>query len=84
MKERNIIVGAFEAKTHLSSLLKEAQKGGETVITIRGKPVARLIPFRDTRAEMSKKEVISKFIEIRQTVKGKVNIKEFMAEGRKH
>jgi len=36
-------VGIFEAKTHLSSLLEEVEKGGEIVITRHGKPVARLV-----------------------------------------
>ena len=37
-------VGIFEAKTHLSSLLEEVEKGGEIVITRHGKPVAKLVP----------------------------------------
>ena len=36
-------VGIFEAKTHLSSLLDEVEKGGEVTITRHGKPVARLV-----------------------------------------
>jgi prevent-host-death family protein len=38
-----ITIGAFEAKTHLSSLLDRAAAGEEIVITKHGKPVARLI-----------------------------------------
>lgn len=38
-----ITVGAFEAKTHLSSLLDKVAKGEEVVITKHGKAVARLI-----------------------------------------
>ena len=37
-------VGAFEAKTHLSRLLDEAEKGEVITITKRGRPVARLMP----------------------------------------
>lgn len=37
-------IGAFEAKTHLSALLDEVQRGEEVVITKRGKAVARLVP----------------------------------------
>jgi prevent-host-death family protein len=36
-------VGIIEAKTHLSSLLDEVEKGGEVTITRRGKPVAKLV-----------------------------------------
>ncbi|WP_216915010.1 MULTISPECIES: type II toxin-antitoxin system prevent-host-death family antitoxin [unclassified Synechococcus] len=37
-------VGAFEAKTHLSSLLEEVSAGEEILITRHGKPLARLVP----------------------------------------
>jgi prevent-host-death family protein len=36
-------VGIFEAKTHLSSLVDEVEKGGEVIITRHGKPVAKLV-----------------------------------------
>ena len=36
-------VGIFDAKTHLSSLVDEVEKGGEIIITRHGKPVARLV-----------------------------------------
>jgi prevent-host-death family protein len=36
-------VGIFEAKTHLSSLVDEVEKGREVVITRHGKPVAKLV-----------------------------------------
>jgi prevent-host-death family protein len=47
-------VGIFEAKTHLSSLLDEVEKGGEVTITRHGKPVARLV---QAQAEVSPEEV---------------------------
>ena len=37
-------VGTFEAKTHLSALLDEVERGVEIVITRRGVAVARLVP----------------------------------------
>ncbi|MEQ1635119.1 MAG: type II toxin-antitoxin system prevent-host-death family antitoxin [Methylococcales bacterium] len=37
-------VRAFEAKTHLSSLLERVAQGEEIMITRHGKPLARLIP----------------------------------------
>ena len=39
-----IEVGAFDAKTHLSSLLDKVTQGEEVLITRRGVPVARLVP----------------------------------------
>ena len=38
-----IKVGAFEAKTHLSSLLDRVAEGEEVLITKHGKPVAQLV-----------------------------------------
>jgi len=37
-------VGAFEAKTHFSQILARAAEGEEFTITLRGHPVARLVP----------------------------------------
>lgn len=42
MSER--VVGAFEAKTHLSALLERVAQGEEIVITRHGRPIARLLP----------------------------------------
>jgi prevent-host-death family protein len=38
-------VGAFEAKTHLSQLLDEVEKGGRIYITRHGKRIAELSPI---------------------------------------
>ena len=37
-------LGAFEAKTHLASLLDRVERGEEITITKHGRPVARLVP----------------------------------------
>lgn len=37
-------VGAYEAKTHLSRLLRQTRAGKSFIITQRGKPVAELKP----------------------------------------
>jgi prevent-host-death family protein len=37
-------VGAFEAKTHFSSLLEKVEKGEQIVITKHGRVVAKLVP----------------------------------------
>lgn len=44
MKHKEI--GAFEAKTRLSELLDQVQKGRTFVITKRGKPVAEMRPVQ--------------------------------------
>lgn len=40
-------IGSFEAKNKLSALLDRAEHGEEIVITRRGKPVAKLVPFHN-------------------------------------
>ncbi len=40
------IVNTHEAKTNLSRLLDEVQEGEEVIIA-RGKPMARLVPYRE-------------------------------------
>ena len=46
-----IEVGAFEAKTHLSSLLDRVSHGEEVLITRRGKAIARLVSAEQTTKE---------------------------------
>ncbi len=43
MIERSIT----EAKAHLSSLVEAALRGEEVILDRAGKPVARIVPFRD-------------------------------------
>lgn len=44
-------VGMFEAKTHFSALIEDAVAGRTTVITKRGKPVAKIVPTEEARRE---------------------------------
>jgi prevent-host-death family protein len=37
-------IGAYEAKTHLSKLLKQVEKGERFIITRHGRAVAELLP----------------------------------------
>jgi prevent-host-death family protein len=40
-------VNVHEAKTHLSKLLERVAEGQEVVIAKAGKPVAKLVPYRE-------------------------------------
>ena len=40
-------VGAYQAKTHLSRLLKRAHEGEEIILAKGGKPYARLVPLEE-------------------------------------
>ena len=46
-----IEVGAFEAKTHLSSLLEKVSRGEEVLIRRRGEPVAKLVPVQQAERQ---------------------------------
>lgn len=81
---KNKTMGSFEAKTHLSTLIDDVQKGNEFIITRRGKPVAKLIPYTDYESDQKITDILLQFDVIRESVKGKVNIKTYIKEGRKH
>jgi prevent-host-death family protein len=44
-----VIVNTHEAKTQLSKLLERVERGEEVVIGRAGRPVARLVPYREER-----------------------------------
>ncbi len=48
-------VGAYEAKTHLSSLLDAVERGETIEITRHGKPIAQLMPSVDARVANNRK-----------------------------
>ena len=47
-------IGAFEAKATLSALLQAIKKGQRFTITVRGEPVADLVPTKT--ADQNKKQ----------------------------
>lgn len=82
-KTQNKTIGAFEAKTHLSQLLQDVQKGNEITITKRGKPIARLTPIKENENKVKIKDILHEFDSIRNKVKGNVNIRKYISAGRK-
>jgi len=75
-------VSAFDAKTHLSSLIREVEGGQSFTITRRGAPVARLEPIHEQGGEVS--DLLARFRAVRQRIKGNINIRELIDEGRKY
>ncbi len=78
------VCSAYNAKTHLSQLLQEVERGRSVTITLRGRPVAKLIPFTRPAKEMTRKEATRELAKIRARVKGKVDIRAAIREGRKY
>ncbi len=81
-------VGIFEAKTNLSALIEEVEKGGSVVITRHGKPVAKLVRAEPelTAEEIARRRVaIQKLREIAREINVKATpeeIKAWINEGR--
>jgi prevent-host-death family protein len=48
-------IGIRDAKINLSKLLKMVKKGQEVVITDRGKPVGKLVPFSNGKASLDER-----------------------------
>ena len=83
MEVKSQKVSAFEAKTRLSELLRETERGGSFVIYRRGKEVARLVPPVKEDQEGKLKQVLSSFREIRERISGRSSIRELVEEGRR-
>lgn len=62
-----IVIGTFEAKTHLSALLDKVAQGEEVLITRRNMPVARLVPAVEAE-RMETGRVIRKLLAFRTKV----------------
>jgi prevent-host-death family protein len=78
-----LTVGAFEAKTHLSSLLERVERGEEVVITRHGKAVARLVPAARIDRERAQ-DVVAKLKALRAgSSLGGLSWKELRDEGRR-
>jgi prevent-host-death family protein len=82
MKTASRQVGAYEAKTHLSSLLKEVAAGKEVVITRRERPIAKLVPIEYPR---SNKEIVERIRALRGVLKLKKGetVKDLINAGRR-
>ncbi|PYO58513.1 MAG: type II toxin-antitoxin system prevent-host-death family antitoxin [Candidatus Rokuibacteriota bacterium] len=76
-------IGAFEAKTRLSELLRETESGRSFVIHRRGRPVARLVPPADGQRRVDLHEVLQEFRKIRRRVGGPVRVRRLIEQGRR-
>ena len=79
-----ITVGAFEAKTKLSELLRRVEQGDEVIITRHGKPVARVLPHHHQRYSPKEAEAaLERLRELRKGVKGRgIDWRAWKEEGR--
>jgi prevent-host-death family protein len=82
-RSENKEVSAFDAKTHLSSLIRNVEEGSSYTITRRGKPVARLEPVGKSR-QQAIQELVEGFRAVRRHAKGSGDIRSLIEEGRKY
>lgn len=82
-------IGAFQAKNTFGTLLDRVAAGEDVVITRRGKPAARLVPFDGTAAE-SHRQATAAVARIRERAKrshfapiSRSEWSEFRNEGRR-
>jgi prevent-host-death family protein len=76
-------VGAFDAKTHLNALLRRVSKGEVIRITLRGVPIAKLVPSGPGERE-DPRGVVRGIRDVRKgATLGKISIKELINEGRR-
>ncbi len=77
-------VGAFEAKTHLNELLRRASRGETIRITLRGVPIAKLVPAGQEEQKDLRK-IVRELREIRKGVSlGGFSLRELIDEGRRY
>ncbi|MHB1165816.1 MAG: type II toxin-antitoxin system Phd/YefM family antitoxin [Candidatus Nanopelagicales bacterium] len=80
------VVGAFEAKTHLSELLARVEAGESVTITKHGRPVARLVPVapavRDWTAYWARVDENRERMAAEGFTTSREEIKALIAEGR--
>jgi|688.fasta_scaffold1048406_1 prevent-host-death family protein len=76
-------IGAFDAKAKLSELLQEVKRGQCYTITLRGVPIADLIPNKST-ASLNIEGAIKKMQSI-EKIRGVSNelLQELIIEGRR-
>jgi prevent-host-death family protein len=76
-------MSVYDAKARFSEMVERAQNGQATVITKRGRVVARLVPAKaaewDRSAVLDEAEAFRKSVRIR----GRTNIQKLIEEGRR-
>jgi prevent-host-death family protein len=77
-------VGTFEAKTHLSALLEQVERGEEFTITRHGKAVARLVPVGAASSRDQLEDTVARLKAFRRGRRlGNLSPKALIEEGRR-
>ena len=76
-------ISVYDAKARFSEIVERAQNGQETVITKRGRVVAKLVPAK--AAEWDRSTVLDEAEAFRKSVRirGRINIRKVIEDGRR-
>jgi prevent-host-death family protein len=78
------MIGAFEAKTHLSALLDRVARGERITITRHGVPAAMLVPAGEVSPKLTHEEIVEGMRALRKRVKpDTMSVREMINEGRR-
>ena len=76
-------VTVYDAKAHFSELVERAESGRSTVITKRGRVVAKIVPASaprwDRTAVLDEAEAFRRSVKIR----GRIDVRRLIEEGRR-
>jgi prevent-host-death family protein len=79
------IVGAFDAKTHLSALLDRVARGESITITRHGVPAAMLVPVEETGRKLTHEQIVEGMRALRKRVKtSAMSVRDMIEEGRRY
>jgi prevent-host-death family protein len=76
-------LGAFQVKTHFSSLLDKVEKGEQIIITKHGYPVAKLVPISGHTQELVHKTIARLKAFAQSNALGGLDWKALRDEGRR-
>ncbi len=79
------LIGSYEAKTHLPSLLERVARGERIIITKHGKPIARLMPIEATETTDAQ-QVVERMRAFRKNgprLGDDLSIRDLVEEGRR-
>lgn len=78
------VVGAYEAKTHLSELLEKVEAGEEITITKHGAPVAKLVPVKKEASPEERAAAIGRIQKLASGLSlGGLRVKDLIGQGRR-
>lgn len=74
-------LGSYEVKTHLAELLEAVEQGDTIIVTRRGKPIAKIEPYRPQ--PMSVDSIAQEFERLRLSLKPGGDLRDLIEEGRR-